>query len=177
MKKIILQCAFLLTVLGYSQSTKELKTINKAAADITMEVDKFDDKTTWRSPYFGKGIAATTSKRVRFIKSKDKDGNYSIYLKLTAYGSTLNIGEKGFILLFEDGTKIERPNAEVDYKNDSGTAYWEYSIFERITEEELDMFVTKKVDVFRLYIYEAKPITKKATLQVMGYAKGIKEAK
>ena len=175
MKKLIL-LLLLVPLVSFGQSKKELKVINKAVTEITEETDKFDGSTTWRSPFFGKGLAATTAKRVVFIKIKS-DGKITTYLRLKTYGSTLNIGEKGFILLFQDGTKLEKPNAKVDAESDSGTAYWEYSTFTPISDEELEMFATKKVDSFRLYIYEGKPITKKSVLQVMGYAKGIKEKK
>ena len=52
-------------------------------------------------------------------------------------------------------------------------SYWEYSVFVRLTKEELDMFANKKVDSFRIYIYEGKPINKKSILQTMGYARAI----
>lgn len=162
--------------MSFGQTKKELKVINKAATKISIKKDKFDGSTTWSSPSFGSGLAGTTSKRVKFIKVSD-DGRINTYLKLTTYGATLNVGEKGLILLFQDGTKLEKPNAEVDSESDSGTVYWEYSTFTRISDEELEMFASKKIDSFKLYIYEGKPITKKSVLQVMGYARGILNSK
>ena len=175
MKNLIL-ISLLIPLISFGQTKKELKVIDKAATKISVKKDKFNGTTTWSSPSFGSGIAATTAKRVKFIKVLD-GVNTTTYLSLTTYGATLNIGEKGLILLFQDGTKLEKPNAEVDSKSDSGTVYWEYSTFTRISDEELEMFASKKIDSFRLYIYEGKPITKKSVLQVMGYARGILNSK
>ena len=171
MKKILITI-LLIPFITFAQSKKELKIIQKAASEITMEKDKYDGTTTWRSPFFGKGLAATTKKRVSFTRKLDKDGNISYYLSLTAYGLTLNTNKEGFILLFEDGSRLEKPKAEVDVKAETGS-YWEYSVFVRLTKEELDMFANKKVDSFRIYIYEGKPINKKSILQTMGYARAI----
>ena len=175
MKKIFTILALSATLFISAQSKKELKIINKASAEITMKSDKFEGSVKWNSPYFGTGIAATTEKRVAFVKVKSKNGDITNYLSLTTYGSTLNVAEKGLILLFQDGSRIEKPDAEIDTKNDTGSPYWKYTAFVRITDEELEMFATKKVDAFKLYIYEGKPITKKAVLQVMGYARGMQK--
>lgn len=183
MKNLFLVLTVLIFVCGHSQSKKELKAIkkelkviNNAANEITMKIDDFDNTITWASPSFGKGFAGTTLKRVIFNKTKNEKGEYHNYLRLTTYGSTLNMGEKGLILLFEDGSRFEKPNAKIDANPDSNTAYWQYSIFIEISDAELEIFASKKIDKFRLYIYDGKPITKKSTLQVMGYAKGIKES-
>ena len=165
----------LVPLVSFGQTKKELKVINKAATDIKMKVDKFEGTTSWNSPYYGKGIAATTPKRVSFVKVKSKKGGFTNYLSLTTYGSTLNVGEKGLVILFQDGTKIEKPNADIDYESNTGSPYWEYTAFEGISDEELEMFATKKIDAFRLYMYEGRPITKKAVLQVMGYARGMQK--
>ena len=176
MKKILI-LFIAIPILSFAQDKKEMKVITKAMRDIEVVADKFDGTTTYRSPFFGKGIAATTAKRVRLIKTRGKDGKLTTYLKLTAYGASLNIDGKGYVLLFQDGTRLEDKAVKVDYESQSGTPYWEYSIFTRLTDEELEMFATKKVDSFKLYIYEGKPITKKSTLQVMGYAKALMTVK
>ena len=172
MKKLFITI-LLIPFITYAQSKKELKVIEKSASQITMEKDKFDGTTTWRSPFYGKGLAATTRKRVSFTRTLDKEEKINYYLSLTTYGLTLNYNKEGFILLFEDGSRLEKPKAKVDVKSSEGS-YWEYSVFVSLTEDELDMFANKKVDSFKIYIYEGKPITKKSVLQVMGYARAIK---
>ena len=69
---------------------------------------------------------------IKFIKTIVKNGNTRQYMRITTTGLTLNIDGKGFIVLFDDGTRIEK-DAKVDYKNESGTAAWRYSVFESIS--------------------------------------------
>ena len=176
MKKILI-LFIAIPILSFAQDKKEMKVITKAMRDITSEVDKYEGSKSWDSPFYGKGIAGTTPKRVRLMKVKKKDGSITTYMSLLAFGSTLNIDGTGFVLLFQDGTRLENKEIKVDYKSDTGTAYWKYSIFTRLTDEELEMFATKKIDSYKLYIYEGKPITKKSTLQVMGYAKALMTVK
>lgn len=64
------------------------------------------------------------------------------YLSLTAYGNTVNVGGKGVIILFDDGTKFEKPNEKVDVK--VGEEDYEYSCFIRLTKDEVHLFSEKK---------------------------------
>ena len=89
-------------------------------------------------------------------------------------GLTLNIGEKGFTIIFEDGTRFERPNADVDTKAGSA-ARWDYRVFERISDEDLNLFASKKIKAYKLYIYEGY-LSEKDKLLAMGWAKGILNA-
>mgnify|MGYP006141500169 CR=1 FL=1 len=167
MKKILFTLTLsLLTIISFAQKK------NKYAKDIKVTTDKFDDSSTWRSPSFGKGIAATTKEQVSFIKVK-KDGNISTYISLTTYGSTLNVNLKGATILFTDGEKIEFPNAEIDVE--ATEVSWEYSAFIRISEEDLDKLIDKDMDTFRLYIYDGY-FGKKKRKKIRGWAQAIKEA-
>ena len=171
MKKLFIT-TLLIPFITFAQSKKELKIIQKSVSEITMKKDKFDGTTTWRSPFYGTGLLAAAKKKISFTRTQDKDGNISYYLSLRTYGLTLNTNKEGFILSFEDGSRLEKPKAKVDVKTDQG-GYWEYSVFVGLSKEELDMFANKKVDSFRIYIYEGKPINKKSILQTMGYARAI----
>ena len=93
---------------------------------------------------------------------------------LRTKGLTLNIGEEGLIVIFEDGTRFERPNAEVDYDSSSG-AGWDYKVFIRINDEELSLFAEKKIKAYRLYIYDGY-LSEKDKLLSMGWARGILNA-
>ena len=175
MKKLFYTLLLIVPFLTFSQTKKELKVISKAEGDIVMKVDKFEGTTTWDSPIFGTGIAATLQKSVRFIKTKSKDGLVRTYLSVSTNGLTLNTNEKGFILLFEDGTRFEKPGAEVDVDVADGGA-WRYSVFIPITDEELDLFATKKIEGYKLYIYENNYMMPKDILRYMGYARGIQKS-
>ena len=172
MKKLFITTLLIIPFITFAQSKKELKIIQKSVSEITMEKDKFDGTTTWRSPFFGTGLLAYAKKKIRFTRTQEKDGNISYYLSLRTYGLSLYTNKEGFILLFEDGSRLEKPKAKVDVKSSQG-GYWEYSVFVELSKEELDMFANKKVDSFRIYIYDGKPINKKSILQTMGYARAI----
>tara|TARA_B100001250_G_scaffold407858_1_gene429319 strand:+ start:77 stop:586 length:510 start_codon:yes stop_codon:yes gene_type:complete len=167
MKKILftitLSC---LTIISFAQKK------NKYAKDIKVSTDKFDGNTTWKSPSFGKGIAATTAEPVQFIKVKENN-TITTYLSLTTHGSTLNMGKQGVIVLFTDGDKIEFPNAEIDTEV-GPSSFWKYSAFVKINNEELNKFIDKDLDDFRLYIYNSY-ISKKKKKKIRGWAQAIKE--
>ena len=168
MKKYISLLALTLMMtpaLSQEYSKKELKTINKGMSQIEKEYDEFDEKTSWQSPIL---------KNVVFYKTKYKDGSIARYLRVMASGSTLNVGEKGLTVIFEDGTRFERPDAKVDADPGYGSG-WSYRIFERVSDEDLNLFATKKIKAYKLYIYEGA-LYGKDPLLTMGYAKGILDA-
>ncbi len=158
-------------VLAASTSFYSQKKLDK---DISKRIDKYNNTITWSSPSFGKGFAALVLEPVKFIKAED-NGNTFYYLNLTTYGSTLNVGETGAILLFTDGTKWERPNAKID-ADVTDYASWKYSIFETISEDELKLFQTKDVEGFKLYIYTREDITFKKREKIKGWAAAIERA-
>lgn len=168
MKKVLTLVAVLLATIVSAQeySKKELKAINAGVEAITKSYDEFNDETTWRSPLL---------KNISFSKYKDKEGTVRMYLRITANGGTLNVGEKGLTVIFEDGSRFERPAAEIDAKASSGYG-WNYTAFESVNEEEVSLFATKKVKAFKLYIYEGALYGKDA-LNTLGYAQGILESK
>ena len=144
MKKLLTFVAVLLATIVTAQeySKKELKAINAGVESIKKSYDEFDDKTDWDSPIL---------KNIAFYKTKYKDGMIRMYVRLSTEGVTLNMGKKGLTVIFEDGSRFERPNAEI--KADSGAgSMWDYRAFESINEEELSLFATKKVKAYKLYI-------------------------
>lgn len=115
--------------------------------EIESKIDKFEDKQTFTTPiglFFKSGI--------RFYKIVDK-GIPSFYLSVHVSGSTINIGEKGVIILFKDGSKFTKPEEKIDVKVGSGTGY-SYSSFIRLTLDELKVFSLKSISDTRLYIYD-----------------------
>ncbi len=168
MKNLLTLLAILLatTLTAQEYSKKELKAINAGVEAITKSYDEFDDKTDWDSPIL---------KNITFYKTKYKDGVIRMYIRISAQGSTLNVGEKGLTVIFEDGSRFERPDAEI--KADAGSgSMWDYRAFESINEEELNLFATKKVKAYKLFIYKGA-LYGKDPLFTMGYARGILEAK
>ena len=111
--------------------------------------DEFTGEITTNNPYDTKG--AVIYKYSKKVNGKMTD---NFYLSLDACGSTLNVAEKGVIILFDDGSKFEKPNAEidVDYKGEYCT--YKYSCFIPLTKTELLTFSKKKIKKYRLYIYD-----------------------
>jgi len=112
--------------------------------DITTETDKFNGDVKTYTPY-SEGIA--------LIKNA-KAGKTTIYLSINEIGSTLNVGKKGLILLLENGKKIERPDASVDVKVESGGKGYVYSVFITLTQEEIKLLSENSITDNRLYIYD-----------------------
>ena len=168
MKKLLTLVAVLLATIVAAQeySKKELKAINAGVEAMTKTYDEFDDRTTWRSPLL---------KNISFTKVKGSDGVFRTYVNIRAVGSTLNVGKKGLTVIFEDGSRFERPAAKIDAKAGSGSG-WNYSAFVSVDEEDLNLFATKKVKAYKLYIYKGALYGKDA-LFTMGYAQGILDAK
>jgi hypothetical protein len=116
------------------------------ASQISVDKDRLEDKITYRTPY---------DEYVSFVKVVRGEESI-IYLSLSTYGSTLNVLEKGATILFTDGTKLEFPDIEIRTKAHTRTnlSGYDYSIFTRLTEEEIEMFSTKTVEYFKLYVYD-----------------------
>jgi hypothetical protein len=172
MKKLILFATLLITTVLTAQTKNELKLMQKAMGEIETTVDKFDETIDWSSPTWGKGFSSSVLKPFKFIRIRRKDGSLTTYMRVITYGASLNVGIGGLIVLFEDGTRFERPGAKVSVEATSGS-YWEYRAFERVTDEELMLFESKKIDSFRLFIYDGT-VSPREKIKIMGYAKAIR---
>ena len=134
MKKITTQLALSILLFGSSYA--------QTNCDIKKEVDKFDGKITSRTDDF---------KWCNFTKVvKGADTLYFIYL--TAEGMTGTYLKKGVTLLFTDGSKIEKNDADFDCKYRAGSMH-DYSAFIRLTNDDLNQLTTKTMSDFRLYIH------------------------
>jgi len=111
---------------------------------IKTTIDKFDGTITMRSPIDNPCL---------FIKHI-RNGDTTLIFRPTASGSTLNTNIKGVIILFKDGTKIERPNEIINVNSATGTG-WEYSAYMHLTKEEEAQFLISPMTDYRLYIYDA----------------------
>jgi hypothetical protein len=114
---------------------------------IERRVDDFTDKVSLNSPIIESRKLApmTIYKSIEGIRTV-------YYLSLRTYGRTANVGESGVIILFDDGTKMNKPSEEIDIDTDDRG--FEYSAFIALTETEVQLLTTKKIKKFRLYIYD-----------------------
>ena len=118
--------------------------ISSTYSQITRNADEFTGEVRLMTPVLEK---ASLSK---FITYKDT----SVYLHLKACGATLNVNEKGVIVLFTDGTKLTF-SEKIDVKAGDGEyCNYEYTAFCSITVPELTLLSTKTIKAFRLFIYD-----------------------
>lgn len=126
---------------------------------ITNEKDKFENKETFYTP---------AEKGVSFVKVVE-NGVTIIYLSIHVYGNTLNVGEKGLYILFDDGSKYVNAEVKIDVKTSNGSGY-DYSAFIRLTPDDLKNFSTKNMTDKRAYIYDGV-IDKEASTKIKEYLK------
>lgn len=112
--------------------------------NIEMTADKFTGDTTYVTP---------AASGFTFIKKK-KEKSEIIYLSKNEPGSTLNVGEKGFILLLENGKRIEKPDAKLDVKTSKYGSGYIYNVFVRLTESDISLLTQNAITDARLYIYD-----------------------
>lgn len=132
--------------------------------NIEMIADKFTGDTTYMTPY-ASGFS--------FIKKK-KGKSEIIYLAKNQPGSTLNVNDKGFIILFENGKKIEKPNAKLDVKPSSYGSGYVYSVFEELTTDDIDLLLNNLITDSRLYIYDGTT-NKEDAKTLIEYLKCVKD--
>jgi len=110
---------------------------------IKKETDDFTGEVTITSPILND---------VSLLKVIKKGSSTPIYyLDLETGGSTLNYNVKGVIVLFKDGSKWSKPEQKIDVRVSDG---WRYSAFITLTQQDLQLFSSKEIDKFRLYIYD-----------------------
>ena len=119
---------------------------NFLCTKLITEKDKFSSKLTTNTP---------EEYEYTIIKIEE-DGETRIYLRLQSYGTTLNINQKGLKILFSDGTVLTKPEAKIDYKNESGLKGYTYSCFLKLDKEDIVSLTNKTITDYSLYIYERK---------------------
>jgi len=94
---------------------------------------------------------------------------YTLYLR--ANGSTLNVGESGVIILFEDGSKW---TSQTKIDVDAASYGYNYNAYINLTSNDLSKFLDKKIDKYRLYIYDEEVDSSEAE-KFKIYVKCVKE--
>ena len=119
------------------------QSLPKACKKITRELDDFSGEVILSTPY-GWNMPVIT---------KVIDGESEvIYFTLYANGLTLNVGEKGVIMLLDNGDRITRPEAKIDV--DAQENGWRYSAMFRLTDEEVETLSNTTINKFQLYVYD-----------------------
>lgn len=109
---------------------------------IKSEEDKFNGSTTLSSPLDA----------ISFYKIESREGtNY--YIRIEVEGITPNINEKNVIILFENGTKINRPNEKIDIKLGENARYRYISTF-KLLDDEIEKLKKDKITDVRLFVHD-----------------------
>lgn len=116
---------------------------------ISKEVDKFDGEITYRMEK-GNGL-------FYFIKiTRNNESEY--YLSAHAKAVTLGaIGKSGFTVLFENGEKMDFPDAKLDTEVQTSEHIEEpyiVSAFVPITKDQLYLFINNRISMTRHYIFD-----------------------
>jgi hypothetical protein len=148
MKNSLLIIVMLLAQMAIGQeSEKKQEYTNSHCEKIVRKSDDFTNEIQINSPIIETGQIASM-----IIYKILESGDVMFFLSLQTYGNTLNVGETGVILLFDDGTKMNKPSEEIDV--DAHAKGFKYSAFISLTETEVISLSTKKIKKFRLYIYD-----------------------
>lgn len=116
--------------------------------------------------FYCKGIEQTTDKFTGEIKTTtdysegicfvkvEKDKKRKLYLAINETGATLNVGQKGLILLLENNKRIDKPEATIDVKPSSSSSGYIYSAFVELSDADLNLLITNRITDNRLFIYD-----------------------
>jgi hypothetical protein len=109
--------------------------------EIEKEVDDFTKEVRFMTPL---------NNQVGSLWKYVKNGKTTYYLSMEIESSGIYRGN-GVYVLFTDGTKWSRPNEKVDVKYRSG---FQNSVFIPLTTTDLQIFKTKTIRKYRLYIHD-----------------------
>lgn len=177
MNRLVYTLLSLLIVLSaYAQTGQIAEIENAAYLDSTLtaemksrrEVDEFTNQISIDCPVLGNHMST-----IHLIKKINK--NVAVYyLDLMTQGSTLFVGWKGAILVFIDGTKMKKPNAEIDIEvSDYG---FRYTASILLTRDDLKVLSSKHINKFRLNIFDGAVNSKDAKMFRI-YAKNLVKLK
>ena len=145
--KHLLLALLCLPMFGNAQSVSATSTANDPCSGFKREVDEFTDEVIIRTPIFDEqGLSPIV------VFKTIKNGKESYDMRLGTVGSTVSLNKTGVIVLFDDGTKWNKPDAEVDV--DVSEQGFDYNSYVRLDESDMALFSNKKVKKFRLYIYD-----------------------
>ena len=125
-----------LRLAGYTIPKKDLyieRNVDEFTNEITINTEtKLDGVTLYK--YINKGII-------------------SYYLSLEVEASSVHYGIRGVTVLFTDGTKWFKPSEKVKLNYRSG---FHYSSFISLSQTDIQLFSSKFIKAYRLYIYDTQ---------------------
>lgn len=142
MKYILLVALIAISLTSFSQlDTTFLRN------DIERTYDEMSGKINIESPEIN---------GIKFIKVIKKN-SIRYYLSLDTKGQIVSLYKRDIIILFTDGSKMNK-NDEISCEVSSGGGAYDYSAFLSLSENDLLILKKKAIKKFRLYIYDNEPL-------------------
>lgn len=142
--------------------------IEVLCSKIKKKTDDFTDEIKINSPIIDGGKSAPV-----ILYKTIKNGKAIYDLRLQSYGNTPSVDGKGVIILFEDGTKMNKPAIKIDVGVDKSR--YVYSAYIQLTETEVKSLSIKKINKFRLYVYDQE-LKQVYAEKITNYVKCVMEA-
>lgn len=150
MKKVII--CLLLFVSMFCGCSKE--DMPERVGDYTHYEDEFTGDILISSPKVTSWLDRQTLQVHKFYSATY--GSWSIVIEATAYGSSANYSADGLYFIFEDESVLQLPDEEVECDFISLDAGYKYTSMLFLTDAQLEIFTTKEIAKFRVYIYSAE---------------------
>lgn len=115
-----------------------------ACSQIVREIDDFTKEIELSTPFNDLSLHKYINKSIT---------TYYAYIKVNGY--TYNVLNEGVFILFDDGTKISKPNEKIDVRLSSSNE-WEYTSMIKLSSTDIANLKTKKIKKVRLYIYDSE---------------------
>lgn len=136
----------MMPLLAFAQSTDEVSYCDKIAETSDKFSKEKNFETSWiiGSDHQIKGVilkSITASKTIRY------------YLSLYAIGLTAVVDGKGLTVLFDDGSKWTKSNAEIDVEVNSWGKGYDYHAFVEVSKADIVKFSTKRITDYKMDIF------------------------
>lgn len=132
-------------------------------AQVTIQYDEFKNETTYRTPLHHKGFGIAYPEPIVGIIVKEDSNQSDAYISARVFCHTIASNAKGIHIIFEDGSKLDLSEAEVDFDYNSAFSMFVANAFADIDNDTLRLIAQKKIKAIRLYIYDRYLTQKEST--------------
>jgi len=132
-------------------------------AQVTIQYDEFKNQTTYRTPLHHKGFGIAYPEPIVGIIVKEDSNQSDAYISARVFCHTIASNAKGIHIIFEDGSKLDLSEAEVDFDYNSSFSMFVANAFADIDNDTMLLIAQKKIKAIRLYIYDRYLTQKEST--------------
>ena len=132
-------------------------------AQITIQYDEFKNETTYRTPLHHKGFGIAYPEPIVGYIVKNASNESDTYISARVFCHTIASNAEGIHIIFEDGSKLDLSEAEVDFDYNSVFSMFVANAFADIDNDTMLLIAQKKIKAIRLYIYDRYLTQKEST--------------